>query len=233
MQRAHGTELSDEVLVRAAMHAALGEPVRLAIVDDLAASDRAPKELGERLGLPSNLLAHHLTVLEDAGLIVRFGSAGDGRRKYVRLVREPLSNLAIHGAFPQGDVLFLCSHNSARSQLAAALWTSRTGRPAESAGTHPSPRVHPGAVAAARRAGLHLGAAIPRLVGQIATGTQVVTVCDRAHEELEPDPSWWHWSIPDPIEAGTSAAFDDVLADLEARIDSIFVESPQTERTVR
>ena len=46
------------------MHAALGEPARLAIVDELAVSDRSPKELGERLDIPSNLLAHHLTVLE-------------------------------------------------------------------------------------------------------------------------------------------------------------------------
>ncbi|MGD9997696.1 MAG: ArsR/SmtB family transcription factor, partial [Ilumatobacteraceae bacterium] len=53
---------------RAAVHAALGEPARLAIVEALVTSDRSPKELGDRLGLPSNLLAHHLEVLEDAGV---------------------------------------------------------------------------------------------------------------------------------------------------------------------
>src|SRR5687768_10927452 len=79
---------------RAAMYAALGDPARLAIVDDLAVSDRSPKELGGRHGLPTNLLAHHLDVLEAAGLIVRSGSAGDRRRKYVRLVREPLMRFA-------------------------------------------------------------------------------------------------------------------------------------------
>ncbi|MGB8860740.1 MAG: helix-turn-helix domain-containing protein, partial [Ilumatobacteraceae bacterium] len=123
---------------RAAMHSALGEPARLAIVDALMVSDRSPKELGERLGIPSNLLAHHLAVLQEVGLIVRCSSAGDGRRKYVRLLRQPLSKLAVRGSLPGGDVLFLCSHNSARSQLAAALWTARTGRPATSAGTHPA-----------------------------------------------------------------------------------------------
>ena len=133
---------------RAAMHAALGDPARLAIVDDLAVSDRSPKELGERLGLMSNLLAHHLDVLEAVGLIARSASAGDGRRKYVRLVRGPVDRLQIAGAAPHGDVLFLCTRNSARSQLAAALWTARTGRPARSAGTHPAPKVHRGAVAA-------------------------------------------------------------------------------------
>ena len=206
---------------RAAMHAALGEPARLAIVDDLATSDRSPGELATRLGIASNLLAHHLDVLDQVGLVMRCASAGDGRRKYIQLVRQPLAELGIVGTPPTGDVLFLCSHNSARSQLAAALWTARTGRPARSAGTHPAAKVHRGAVAAARRAGLRLGDAQPRLVGPIATGTQVVTVCDRAHEELEPTAEWWHWSIPDPVEAGTSNAFDDALAAIDARITAL------------
>lgn len=206
---------------RAALHAALGDPTRLAIVEDLAATDRAPKDLGERHGVPTNLLAHHLDVLEVAGLIVRFRSAGDKRRRYVRLVREPLAELGIATARPAGELLFLCSHNSARSQLAAALWTARTGEQATSAGTHPAGRIHRGAIAAARRAGLRLADAPPSMVGRIEPGTQVVTVCDRAHEELEPAPTWWHWSIPDPVETATAAAFDAVVADLDARIHSI------------
>jgi ArsR family transcriptional regulator, arsenate/arsenite/antimonite-responsive transcriptional repressor / arsenate reductase (thioredoxin) len=215
---------------RAAMHAALGEPNRLAIVDHLAASDRSPKELAERLGIPSNLLAHHLDALEEVGLIVRFVSAGDRRRKYVRLVRAPLASLRITGREPRGDMLFLCSHNSARSQLAAALWTARTGGPASSAGTHPARRVHRGAVAAARRAGLDLRAAAPRAVEAIPAGSQVVTVCDRAHEELAPEPDWWHWSIPDPVEVGTAEAFDEVVADLEDRIASVAPARPRSNR---
>lgn len=224
---------SRDLTSRAAMHAALGDPVRLAIVDELAVSDRSPKELGDRLGISSNLLAHHLTVLDGAELIVRFVSAGDGRRKYVQLVREPLARLEVRGSFPAGDILFLCSHNSARSQLAAALWRARTGRKAESAGTHPARRIHRGALAAARRAGLRLGERAPQSVGEIMVGTQVVTVCDRAHEELDPSPSWWHWSIPDPVEAGTSAAFDEVVADLDARIASLISHSSQPEVTSR
>ena len=120
------------LLARAAVHAALGEPARLAIVDELASSDRSPKELGEHLGILSNLLSHHLDVLEQVGIVARFSSAGDGRRKYVRLVRGHLTFLPIVGRLPQGDLLFLCSRNSARSQLAASLWMARTGRPASS-----------------------------------------------------------------------------------------------------
>ena len=59
---------------RAARHAALGDPVRLAIVDDLMASDRAPVELCHRLGIESNLLAHHLDVLERVGFDARLAN---------------------------------------------------------------------------------------------------------------------------------------------------------------
>ena len=213
--------MNDELQRRAQLHAALGDPVRLGIVEDLAASDRSPTELAESFGLASNLLAHHLDVLEDAGLIERFTSAGDRRRRYVRLVRAPLAHLEIVTARALGSVLFVCSHNSARSQLAAALYRAHTGHDADSAGTHPAERVHPGAVAAARRANLDLSDATPRLLQPSDAAELVVTVCDRAHEELQPGPDWWQWSIPDPVEAGTDAAFDAVITDLDARIATL------------
>lgn len=211
----------DPLQRRAAVHAALGESVRLAIVDDLAVSDRSPTELGARHGLPSNLLAHHLDVLEAAGAIVRFSSSGDGRRKYVRLDRAALAGFGIGASARLRPALFVCTHNSARSQLASALWAERTGGPAASAGTHPAADVHRGARAAARRAGLDLGDARPAPLGRIARGTQVITVCDRAHEELDPGDDWWHWSIPDPIEIGTAAAFDAVMGELDRRIRTL------------
>jgi protein-tyrosine-phosphatase len=208
---------------RAAMHAALGEPARLGIVDSLLVTDRSPKDLGRRLGLPTNLLAHHLEVLEAVGLIARFTSAGDRRRKYVQLQHAALTQLsfASPGRAQPGPMVFLCSQNSARSQLAAALWTARTGWRAESAGTHPAPRVHRGAVAAARRAGIDLTGAAPRALGVLPPDAQVVTVCDRAHEELAADDEWWHWSIPDPVPTGTAAAFDAVVATLDQRIHAL------------
>ena len=206
---------------RAAIHAALGEPARLAIVEELATSDRSPKELADRLAVASNLMAHHLEVLEQVGLIARTGSAGDRRRKYVRLVRGPLVDLGLTGRAPDREMLFLCSQNSARSQLAAAMWTARTGGPASSAGTRPAARVHRGAVAAARRAGVSLTDAVPAVLDEIRATSQVVTVCDLAHEELEPEPDWWHWSIPDPVAVGSPAAFDAVVAELDERISSV------------
>lgn len=206
---------------RSRVHGALADPTRLAIVDDLNVSDRAPSELAARLGLSGNLLAHHLVVLERVGLIVRFESSGDRRRRYVRLDRAPLHALGLPVGSPPPSVLFVCTHNSARSQLASALWQARTGIPAASAGTHPADRVHPEAVAAGARAGLDLTDHTPSLIPYPTPDVQIVTVCDRAHEELDPEPSWWHWSIPDPIEAGEPAAFDGVLADLDARISTL------------
>lgn len=206
---------------RARLHSALGEEHRLGIVDELATSDRSPSELAQLIGLPTNLLAHHLDVLEEVGLIERFVSSGDRRRRYVRLIRDPLATLGLATTRPTGPLLFVCSHNSARSQLAAALWRHRIGGPAQSAGTHPADRVHPGAVAAAARAGLDLTKSRPQPIRTPPPGTAVVTVCDQAHEELDPEPGWWHWSIPDPTETATDAAFDAVIANLEMRMTTL------------
>lgn len=204
---------------RAARHAALGDPVRLRIVDHLATSDLAPVEIRERVGIESNLLAHHLDILESVGLIQRSRSSGDGRRRYVHLIGGALGGLTRPPAVEAGPALFVCTHNSARSQLAAALWRHLTKQPAESAGTHPANAVHRGAIAAARRASIDLDGATPRHLDDLsALPRLVVTVCDRAHEELTPDESWLHWSIPDPIAAATPAAFDAVVTELRARI---------------
>jgi protein-tyrosine-phosphatase len=208
--------------VRAARHAALGDPTRLAIVDELTASDRSPVELRRLTGSESNLLAHHLDVLEDVGLITRKRSSGDQRRRYVQLQRDALHELVPGTRLRRQPVLFLCTQNSARSQLAAALWVEMTEQPAESAGTHPAARVHPGAIRAGRRAGLDLSTATPRRLADISVGRQlVVTVCDRAHEELDPSPSWLHWSIDDPVADASKAAFDRTVAALRDRITTL------------
>ena len=218
------TAVDAGIIRRAGLHAALSEPVRLAIVEDLVVTDRSPKELGELFGLAPNLLAHHLRSLERVGLIERFVSAGDQRRRYVRLLRHSLGDLGVTTTRREGRMLFVCTHNSARSQLAAALWRKHTGGVAESAGTDPASEVHPGAVAAGHRVGLDLEAVAPRHVSQAGSTDRVVTVCDRAHEELPPDGSRWHWSIPDPVARGTARAFDAALSDLDLRIRALTEE---------
>ena len=209
---------------RSAIHAALADPHRLEIVDELALSDRSPSELSASLAIGSNLLAHHLKVLEDASVVERVASAGDARRRYVRLVpgalavvAEPTATLVV------GHMLFVCTENSARSQLAAASWTARHEVPTTSAGTRPAAKVHPQAIAAAGRAGLDLRSTRPRSVDEVAESPDlVVTVCDAAREELgarSHDATVLHWSVPDPARGGRRSDFDLALSRLDSRVE--------------
>ncbi len=205
---------------RAAGHAALSDVGRLRVIDSIEVGDVSPRDLAAALGMSSNLLAHHLKVLEAAGLVRRLPSESDGRRTYVRLVPEALAALGRFPvpALPEARVVFVCSGNSARSQLAAALWATRTGRAASSAGTHPSSRIHPGTVRAARAHGLRLLAARPASTAEVVTPEDaIITVCDSADREVQVGHT--HWSIPDPVPVGTTAAFERTLADLTNRID--------------
>jgi protein-tyrosine-phosphatase/DNA-binding transcriptional ArsR family regulator len=208
---------------RARIHAALGDEHRLALVDALLLSDRSPSELGQALGFSSNLLAHHLDILEAAGVIERTVSAGDRRKRYVRLRREALAGLVTSSMCPASHVLFVCTHNSARSQFAAALWNQASAASAESAGTHPASRVHPQAVATALRHGLDLSNTRPQSLEAVAMSPDlVVTVCDRAYEELpRVDAPVLHWSIPDPADAGTRSAFEAAFHAIRQRVSSL------------
>ena len=211
---------------RAAVFAALGEPVRLALVDRLVAGDAAPSELAAYAGLGSNLLAHHLRVLEDAGIIHRVRSEGDRRRNYVQLrLDEPtVWAAAISGRMPNDlpiapRVVFVCTANSARSQLAAGIWNHLSTIPATSAGTHPGPRIHPRAIAVAERHGLRIDRDRPKPVHDVLHDDDlIVAVCDNAHEELGSAPPRLHWSIPDPVPLDTNAAFEHAYTDLNRRV---------------
>src|SRR6266516_4313399 len=160
-------ELTSGVAERAAEHAALADPARLQIIDTLGAGDTSPSELAAMLAIGSNLLAHHLGVLEQAGLITRRRSGGDRRRTYLQLVPGTLESLTSPPARTAGRVLFVCTANSARSHLAAALWRRASTIPAASAGTHPGPAIDPGAIAAARRHRLPLPRLRPRHISEV------------------------------------------------------------------
>jgi protein-tyrosine-phosphatase len=229
----------------------------LAIVDTLAHTDASPTELQQSLGMTSNLLAHHLGVLEREGLVQRHRSEADRRRSYLALVTEPLETLLPSPVQQASRVVFVCTANTARSQLAAALWNQSSQVPATSAGTHPAAAIAPGARKVAARHGLTLTAARPRHLDELdqppasghehlsgrstsaghatAASTQAVTqllitVCDNAHEQLEPrlssttTPAWarrLHWSVPDPVPAGTTGAFDAAYDDLARRVTEL------------
>jgi protein-tyrosine-phosphatase/DNA-binding HxlR family transcriptional regulator len=213
------TDLSS-LRARARVHAALGDPARLAIVDALRLGDASPGEIGHDLGMPTNLVAHHVKVLQDAGLIVRSRSEGDRRRTYLRLEPEALASLTPPPLGNAARVVFVCTHNSARSQLAAALWRDRVGGEVTSAGTQPAPRVHPRAMKIAHRHGLELDPTGTAHVADVVhDGDLVIAVCDNAHEDLTgPARPRLHWSVPDPVRVGTDAAFEAAYSDLARRV---------------
>lgn len=193
------------------------------------------RPVGATLNVPSNLLAHHLNVLADAGLISRRRSEGDRRRHYLTLTRDHLAAdhtgtaalLRVPRRTTPQRVLFVCTANTARSHLAAALWRQASHIAAASAGTHPGTEINPRARAAAERHGITLPKARPRALDlQRRSGDLLITVCDRAHEELG-DRGWAHWSIPDPVTQGTNRAFDTALEQISTRVQAL---APQLDR---
>ena len=155
-------------------------------------------------------------------------------RGAVRVAGEPVDQL-VRGGSPladdefthllgppdaaAGSVAFVCTHNSARSQFAAARFTQLTGRPASSAGTHPAAAVHPGAIRAAGRFDLDLSTRTPMGYTELEAPDLLVSVCDRALEYgLPPHGRHLHWSIPDPSPMGVQSAFDTAFDLIDRRL---------------
>lgn len=206
---------------RSAVHRALGDPLRLALVDALRLGDLAPSELAAALGASSNLLAHHLDVLEDAGVVARRPSEGDARRRYVTLLLDdplggPVPPLA------SGRVLFVCTRNAARSQFAVGLWASLTGGEATSAGADPADAVDPAALSVAAAHGVDLRGTRPRGYDALEEPVDlVVSVCDRAFEAGVPVRAQrLHWSVRDPA-GGTTADYEQAFEQIRRRIERL------------
>jgi len=205
---------------RAQVFAALGDELRLEIVEELVWSDRTPGELIEKFEIRSALLAHHLDVLERAGLIERTESHTDGRKRFVKLTRNNYELLSNVNKINQ--VVFVCRQNSARSQIAAAILRSVTGENVASAGTQPALNLHPLTIKIAKKHRLDLLNAMPRdLKGLKIKGKTIITVCDQSHDELANPLTRLHWSMPDPAELGTMAAFEKTFQELVERIQPL------------
>jgi protein-tyrosine-phosphatase len=128
-------------------------------------------------------------------------------------------------------VLFLCTGNSARSQMAEAILNAKgQGRfRAESAGSRPAPRVNPFAVETMRAFRTEWAGHPPRGLDGLEREEWdfVITVCDRAKEAcpiFPGQPVMAHWGMPDPAEtigdeAAKRAAFRDAFQLLSRRID--------------
>jgi protein-tyrosine-phosphatase len=162
--------------------------------------------------------AVHAALADPARLhIIDTLGAGDASPSDLAAMVAMPSNLLAHHL----RVLFVCTANSARSHLAAALWRRASAVPAASAGTRPAARVEPGAIAAARRHHLPMRHLRPCHISDVRhDGDLIITVCDLAHEELGREAAV-HWSVPDPVPAGDPASFDAALAELSDRVERL------------
>jgi protein-tyrosine-phosphatase/DNA-binding transcriptional ArsR family regulator len=222
-----------------------GHPLRWQLLGELAGSDRQVHELTARLGQPQNLVSYHLGQLRRASLVTARRSSADGRDMYYRVDLARCGHLlastggALHPALllappapplprpgqPAVRVLFLCTGNSSRSQMAEALLRRMAGDTAQvcSAGSHPKP-VHPHAVTVMAEHGIDLAGARAKHLDEFA-GQRfdfVITLCDRVREvcpEFGGPPEPVHWSMPDPAgEPDGYPAFRRTAAELADRI---------------
>ena len=221
-------------------------PVRWQLLSELADSDRTVRELTELVGRPQNLVSYHLRQLRSAGLVSSRRSTADRRDAYYAVDLDRCGDLlgaagrALHPGLASapmredaraaaGSVLFLCTGNSSRSQIAEALLASMSGGAlvAASAGSAPK-AVHPNAVRVLAERGIDISDARAKHLDELAEVRfdVVVTLCDRVREVC---PDWPDdtrrapWSIPDPSLAGDDhdesyPAFERTADELERRI---------------
>jgi protein-tyrosine-phosphatase len=205
-------------------HQALAEPVRLGLAQALLTRDLSPGEVAEQWGLSTSLVSHHVKYLVDAGLIRRGPSEHDARKSYLSLRRDDPQVIAMVSvgtslmATPR-RVAFVCTHNSARSKLAAACWRQISRIPAIDAGTLPADAPHPWAIATATARGLALDLEMHDADATVRDDDLVIAVCDHAHEQLTSRPDRLHWSVPDPVaDPVARASFDSTCDNLQARV---------------
>jgi protein-tyrosine-phosphatase len=227
--------------VRLAAH-----PIRWHLLRELTRSDRAVSELTQLVDEPQNLISYHLRLLREGGLVFARRSTADGRDTYYSIdlaacARElHAAGAGLHPALARSAggprstqrtrrVLFLCTGNSARSQMAEALveHLSDGAITAASAGSQPKP-LHPNAVRVMKRRGIDISANRTKHLDEFIAQRfdMVITLCDRVREvcpEFSSHPQMVHWSIPDPAREGPTnraslPAFERTAAELETRI---------------
>jgi protein-tyrosine-phosphatase len=94
--------------------------------------------------------------------------------------------------------------------------------PVTSAGTDPADRVHPRALATAKRHGVGLHGPKTAHIGDVVRADDlVIVVCDNAHEHLPSGTDRLHWSVPDPAPLDTDEAFESAFSDIAERIDRL------------
>ena len=242
----------------------LSDPLRWQLAVELGRSDRRVGELVQLVGKPQNLVSYHLAELRQGGLVSGRRSSADGRDVYYRAdllrCRDLLrtAGLSLHpglslvptepdAAMPRRArprLLFLCTGNSARSQMAEALVEHRSAGTvgARSAGSHPKP-LHPNAVRVMAERGVDIAGRPTKSFTRFTRNRfdRVITLCDKVREtcpEFPGAPIAAHWSIADPAAAGDSdtatyPAFQHAADEIEDRVALLLAElrTPHVERT--
>jgi len=235
----------------------LADEQRWRLLQELARSDRKVGELTDLLGKPQNLVSYHLAALRDAGIVSARRSSADRRDSYYRMDMRRCADLlcevgpalqtglrleavmprALEGRRPgrKPSVLFLCTGNSARSQMAEALLEHRSGGTirARSAGSHPRP-LHPNAVRVMAERGIDISTHTTKHLDRFRQMRfdRVITLCDKVREICPEFPQaalTAHWSMADPASEGGSTgtsypAFERTAEDLESRIPFLIGE---------
>lgn len=218
-------------------------------------------ELTGLVGQPQNLVSYHLAKLREGGLVSARRSSADRRDAYYSADLARIAGLfsgtggALHPGLrltrPSSDVrlgspvsvLFLCTGNSARSQMAEALLRARSGGAIEahSAGSEPKP-LHRNAVRVMREEhGLDLSSHASKHLDALGARRfdWVISLCDRVREvcpEFPGHPEVIHWSIPNPVtgdadDDATYPLFQQTAAELATRVE--FLLAAVTERDTR
>jgi protein-tyrosine-phosphatase/DNA-binding transcriptional ArsR family regulator len=229
----------------------LAHDLRWRLLHLLTRSDYRVAELVAQVKQPLNLVSYHLRQLRQAGLVHERRSTADERSFYYSLDLQRLHMLyleassSLHPSLGEAiapesrtqwhfdgsppRLLFLCTSNSARSQMAEALMghLSQGQVQAWSAGSHPASAVHPLAIRALARWGIQMSASVPKSL-ELFMGQpfdRVITLCDRVRERCPtwPDSSLVHWSLPDPnmaegSEAERQQVFEQLAIQLDVRI---------------
>ena len=224
-----------------------GNQVRWNLLTSLAQSDLRVQELVSILQESQNLVSYHLKLLSEYNLVHERHSSADGREIYYSLDLDRVRNLffasgaALHPSLKLSDpfgidryvgqsvrVLFMCTHNSARSQIAEGIlrWRSHGDIAAFSAGTEPT-SIHPSAIQIMSEMGIDIRNQRSKHLNEFLDEhfDYIITVCDRARENcpiFPGTPEMIHWSFPDPIdvkgEVEHYAAFKETARQLNTRI---------------
>ena len=231
----------------------LAHDIRWNILVLLGRSDYHVQEIVRLLELPQNLVSYHLRRLYDHKLVTERRSSADGRDIYYSLDVATLRTLyfsaadSLNPALHTTDVdvalqeavahlpgrkvrvLFLCTHNSARSQMAEGILRHLSGGRIDgfSAGSQPT-GLHPLAVEVMAKMGIDISQQRSKHLDEFLDQSfdYIVTVCDSVRESCPTfpgDPERVHWSFIDPAEVSGSEkerarAFDQVALQLMNRI---------------